>query len=54
MDWIALTYGVEIGTPKVQESSGEVLGEVEYELAVPTAVKAMVKKPILISSGVNI
>jgi len=54
VDWIALTYGVEIGTPKEHEATGEVLGEVEYELAVPTAVGTMVKKPTLISFGINI
>ena len=56
VDWVAVKYGTELGTPShiIRTADLEETLDYEYSVTTPTAVRTMVKKPTLISSGVNI
>ncbi|OYT55252.1 MAG: hypothetical protein B6U76_06590 [Desulfurococcales archaeon ex4484_217_2] len=56
VDWVAVKYGAGLGTPShvLRTADLEETLDYEYSVTTPTAVGTMVKKPTLISSGVNI
>jgi len=56
VDWVAVKYGTALGTPShvLRTADLEETLDYEYSVTTPTAIGTMVKKPTLISFGINI